>query len=289
MGVLGTIEHDRRREVGILIKRIADALQDGIDARGDELRDAEETAALEAEAVDVTLPGRAPAIGTHHIIQQVIDEVVDIFVSLGFTVARGPEAETSFYNFTALNNPETHPHRRETDPLDPDTDGDGFIDGAEWFLGSNPTDGESTPGAGIFRVNYGVCREGEAIGREVDVAIVEEGMYTLALNSENGPGFVAPRGGRVRVGGCLGCRLIRPRPVSGGACVGVVSGTGPRGRRLVERLPYFVSGVHYPDCIVIGPEMLTDDAEGGVAGIRVAGIFGPDWSVDRGDFAEGEE
>lgn len=115
--LLGTIEHDQRREVGILIKGIADALQDGIDARGDELRDAEETAALEAEAVDVTLPGRAPAIGTHHIIQQVIDEVVDIFVSLGFTVARGPEAETSFYNFTALNIPETHPSRLETDTL----------------------------------------------------------------------------------------------------------------------------------------------------------------------------
>lgn len=115
--LLGTIEHDQRREVGILIKGIADALQDGIDARGDELRDAEETAALEAESVDVTLPGRAPSIGTHHIIQQVIDEVVDIFVSLGFTVARGPEAETSFYNFTALNIPETHPSRLETDTL----------------------------------------------------------------------------------------------------------------------------------------------------------------------------
>ena len=115
--LLGTIEHDQRREVGILIKGIADALQDGIDARGDELRDAEETAALEAESVDVTLPGRAPSIGTHHIIQQVIDEVVDIFVSLGFTVARGPEAETSFYNFTALNIPETHPSRLESDTL----------------------------------------------------------------------------------------------------------------------------------------------------------------------------
>lgn len=115
--LLGTIEQDQRREVGILIKEIADSLQDGIDARGDELRDAEETAALEAEAVDVTLPGRAPSIGTHHIIQQVIDETVDIFVSLGFTVARGPEAETSFYNFTALNIPETHPSRLESDTL----------------------------------------------------------------------------------------------------------------------------------------------------------------------------
>ena len=91
--------------------------------------------------------------------------------------------------------------------------------------------------------------------------------------------------GRMLAGDDLGCLFIRPRPGSSVACVGVVSGTGPRGRRLVERLPYFVSGVHYPDCIVIGPEMLTDDAQGGIAGIRVVGIFGPDWSVERGDFA----
>ncbi|MEE8458288.1 MAG: prolyl oligopeptidase family serine peptidase, partial [Phycisphaerales bacterium] len=83
----------------------------------------------------------------------------------------------------------------------------------------------------------------------------------------------------------LACLFIRPRPGSSVACVGVVSGTGPPGRRLVEQLPYFVSGVHYPDCIVIGPEMLTDDTRDGVAGIRAAGIFGPDWSVENGDFA----
>ena len=91
--------------------------------------------------------------------------------------------------------------------------------------------------------------------------------------------------GRRLDGDDLGCLFIRPRPGSSVACIGVVSGTGPPGCRLVQRLPYFVSGVHYPDCIVIGPEMLTDDAEGGIAGIRVAGIFGSDWSVERGDFA----
>ncbi len=91
--------------------------------------------------------------------------------------------------------------------------------------------------------------------------------------------------GRRLVGDDLACLFVRPRPGSSVACVGVVSGTGPKGLRLVERLPYFVSGVHYPDCIVIGPEMLTDDAAAGVAGIRVAGIFGLDWSVENGDFA----
>ena len=91
--------------------------------------------------------------------------------------------------------------------------------------------------------------------------------------------------GRPLAGDDLACLFIRPRPGSDVACVGIVSGTGPKGLRLVERLPYFVSGVHYPDVIVIGPEMLSDDTGGGIAGIRVAGIFGPDWSVENGDFA----
>lgn len=67
--------------------------------------------------MDVTLPGRRPPRGSHHLINQTIDEIVDIFVSLGYTVAAGPEAETEFYNFTALNIPETHPTRLESDTL----------------------------------------------------------------------------------------------------------------------------------------------------------------------------
>ncbi len=95
--------------------------------------------------------------------------------------------------------------------------------------------------------------------------------------------------GRRLDGDDLACLFIRPRPGSDVACVAAVSGTGPIGMRLAERLPYFVSGVHYPDCIVVGPEMLTDAADGGVAGIRVAGIFGVDWSVEGGDFAWRED
>ncbi len=86
------------------------------------------------------------------------------------------------------------PDTGETDPLNPDTDGDGFIDGAEWFLASDPTDGASTPNAGIFHIDYGLCREGEAVEIEVDVAITAEGMYTLELNGASGPGFAAPSG-----------------------------------------------------------------------------------------------
>jgi len=102
-----------------------------------------------------------------------------------------------------------------------------------------------------------------------------------------GPGPVVVSSGSIRIGEReirgpdLACLFIRPRPGSERACVGVVGGSGPAGMRLTTRLPYFVSGVAYPDCIVIGPEMLTRGTEG----VRAAGFFGLDWSVETGDFA----
>jgi dipeptidyl aminopeptidase/acylaminoacyl peptidase len=77
------------------------------------------------------------------------------------------------------------------------------------------------------------------------------------------------------------CLFLRPRPGSAVACVAVVSGNGLAGMRLTDRLPYFLGGVEYPDVTIIGPEMLKE----GSKGVRVAGFFGLDWSVDRGEFA----
>lgn len=88
-------------------------------------------------------------------------------------------------------------------------------------------------------------------------------------------------GNRVLAGDKFACLFLRPRPGSEVACVGVVSGTGLVGMKLTDRLNYFLSGVAYPDCTVIGPEMLSD----GVKGVRAAGFFGVDWSLDKGDFA----
>ena len=64
------------------------------------------------------------------------------------------------------------------------------------------------------------------------------------------------------------------------ACVGVVGGTGLVGMRVTESLPYFVSGVAYPDLFVAGPEMLNDGSQG----VHLAGFFGMDWSVEKGRF-----
>ncbi len=88
-------------------------------------------------------------------------------------------------------------------------------------------------------------------------------------------------GEREFIGEDLACLFVRPRPGSDRALVGVVAGSGAAGMRLTERLPYFISGVGYPDCIVLGPDVLSE----GTGGVRAAGFFGNDWSVDSGDFA----
>jgi dienelactone hydrolase len=88
-------------------------------------------------------------------------------------------------------------------------------------------------------------------------------------------------GDRQFSGGDLACVFLQPRPGSDVACVGVVAGSGAVGMRLTDRLPFFLSGAGIPDCLVLGPEVLT----AGSAGIRAAGFFGEDWSVDKGEFA----
>ena len=77
----------------------------------------------------------------------------------------------------------------------------------------------------------------------------------------------------------LACLFVRPRPGSDSASVGVVAGTGPVGMRVTDRLPYFSSGVAFPDLVVIGADVL----EKGSAGVRAAGFFGSDWSVTSGE------
>jgi hypothetical protein len=87
-------------------------------------------------------------------------------------------------------------------------------------------------------------------------------------------------GEREEKGDDLACLFVRPRPGSDRAAVAAVAGSGLPGLRLTERLPYFLSGAGYPDCLVLGPEALLRGAEG----VRVAGFFGNDWGVSSGEF-----
>lgn len=85
----------------------------------------EQAARLASERLDVTLPGRRPEAGHPHPISLVIDEIIDVFLGLGFVVVEGPEVETGYYNFEALNFPPEHPARSGHDSFYIEGGGDG--------------------------------------------------------------------------------------------------------------------------------------------------------------------
>jgi hypothetical protein len=91
-------------------------------------------------------------------------------------------------------------------------------------------------------------------------------------------------GDRPVEGDDLACLMVRPRPDSDAASVGVVAGTGVAGLRVTERLPYFVSGVAYPDFTILGADVLERDT----AGVRCCGYFGSDWTLEGGEVAWSE-
>jgi hypothetical protein len=88
-------------------------------------------------------------------------------------------------------------------------------------------------------------------------------------------------GARELTGDDLACLFCRPREDSATAYVGVVAGTGMPGLRLTDRAPYFVSGTGFPDLLVWTPRTLASGADG----VRAAGFFGNDWSVEQGEVA----
>lgn len=112
---LGSLAPQDRPEVGKVSNEVREALEAALAARKDELSGAALAERFAAEAVDVTLPGRPRFPGKRHLINQVVDEIVRVFLGLGYKVAEGPEAELDYYNFTALNHPPEHPARAATD------------------------------------------------------------------------------------------------------------------------------------------------------------------------------
>jgi phenylalanyl-tRNA synthetase alpha chain len=125
---LGAMTPEERQVMGPAINGLRDRVSEALAARKAALRDAAIEARLAAERVDVTLPVRqAPAErGRIHPISQVIDEIAAIFGDLGFAIAEGPDIETDYYNFTALNFPEGHPAREMHDTFffNPGEDGE---------------------------------------------------------------------------------------------------------------------------------------------------------------------
>src|ERR687894_3135449 len=112
---IGSLPPESRKEVGRVANLASREIESALGERTAELAAREREARLRAEAVDVTLPGVPFPRGHLHPSLRVIDEVVDFFVGLGYRVAEGPEVETDYYNFTALNIPPGHPARGEHD------------------------------------------------------------------------------------------------------------------------------------------------------------------------------
>lgn len=102
---------EERPVIGQLANDVREALEKAIEERRGVLEKEALEEKLKAETLDVTLPGRPLRQGVVHPLNQIIEEVEDIFIGLGFEVAEGPEVETDYYNFEALNLPKEHPAR----------------------------------------------------------------------------------------------------------------------------------------------------------------------------------
>jgi phenylalanyl-tRNA synthetase alpha chain len=108
---LGRLPTEERRAAGAAINAARDQVEAALAARREELRRARLDVQLAAEALDVTLPGRAQTRGGLHPVTRTLERIEQLFRSIGFEVADGPEIETDWHNFTALNTPEKHPAR----------------------------------------------------------------------------------------------------------------------------------------------------------------------------------
>jgi len=114
---LGSFSDEDRRALGRALNEARDAIESAAAEKRRVLASREEDAALAADRADVTLPGRGMPPGHPHPSTLVMDRIVDIFIGMGYRVAEGPEVETDWYSFDALNMPQDHPARSEFDTM----------------------------------------------------------------------------------------------------------------------------------------------------------------------------
>lgn len=114
---MGTLSPEERPVIGGLANDLRSWLETEIERVSEKLGHAALDKKLTEETLDVTLPGRAPRQGRRHPMSVVLDEVYNVFLGMGFSVAEGPEVETTYYCFDALNTFEGHPARDEQDTL----------------------------------------------------------------------------------------------------------------------------------------------------------------------------
>ena len=112
---MSTLPKEEKPVVGKRANEVRKLLEEAIENKQGELQDKELEKKIANDKVDITLPGRYKTVGSQHLINQIEQEMCDIFTSIGYRVHRGPQVETEYYNFTALNTPEDHPARGMAD------------------------------------------------------------------------------------------------------------------------------------------------------------------------------
>ncbi|AWV32588.1 phenylalanine--tRNA ligase subunit alpha [Paenibacillus odorifer] len=108
---MGGLSAEERPVIGQVANQVRSAIEEIIGAKQEAFQEQETQQRLQAEKVDVTLPGRRMQQGGIHPLSRVVQEIEDIFIGMGYRVAEGPEVETDYYNFEALNLPKNHPAR----------------------------------------------------------------------------------------------------------------------------------------------------------------------------------
>lgn len=108
---MGKLSAEERPKMGALANEVRDAITASIEEKQQALEEEEVQKKLASESIDVTLPGRPVRTGNHHSLTRIVEEIEDLFIGMGYTVAEGPEVEKDYYNFEALNLPKSHPAR----------------------------------------------------------------------------------------------------------------------------------------------------------------------------------
>lgn len=112
---MGALSAEERPVMGQLVNEVRALLESEIQTRSEQLKKEQMLAQLQNEKIDVTMPGTRQTVGNRHPLTIALDEIKDLFISMGFSIAEGPEIETDYYNFEALNLPPNHPARDTQD------------------------------------------------------------------------------------------------------------------------------------------------------------------------------
>lgn len=112
---MGKLSAEERPVIGQVANKVREAIEENISSKKEELKSIEKQKQLSEEVIDVTMPAKPALVGKKHPISQIIDEVSEIFMGMGFSIAQGPEVETVANNFDALNAPKDHPSRDMSD------------------------------------------------------------------------------------------------------------------------------------------------------------------------------